>query len=148
MLSTLCVYLQAGGLKGLGHPVSAGILQRLHRMIDRSPRIRTRTATAQPQHLPPNLNHGLWGVVPPYPTSRPYMLFLFVGSQFCTPASFPRSVALPQLPSASTLCIFVGRHAGSRTGDFNPISSRHARRTQAFGSGAYGADQTRRRYIA
>ena len=52
-----------------------------HRMIDRSPRIRTRAAAAQPQHLPPNLNHGLRRVVPPYPIRRPYMLFLFVGSQ-------------------------------------------------------------------
>jgi len=67
-----------------------------HRMIDRSPRITTRTATAQPQHLPPNLNQGLWRVVPHYPTSRPYMLFLSVGSQFCAPASFPQSVALLQ----------------------------------------------------
>ena len=38
----------------------------------------------------------------PCPARRPsrrwrdkYMLFLFVGSQFCSPASFPRSVALP-----------------------------------------------------
>jgi len=78
-------------------------------MIDRSPRIRTRTATAQPQHLPPNLNQGLWRVVPHYPTSRPYMLFLSAGSQFCTPASFPLSVAIPRLPSASTLRIFTGK---------------------------------------
>ena len=93
-------------------------------MIDRSPRIRTRTATAQIQHLPPNLNQGLWRVVPHlppnlnqglwrvvphYPTSRPYMLFLSAGSQFCSPVSFPRSVAIPQLPSASTLRIFTGK---------------------------------------
>jgi hypothetical protein len=30
------------------------------------------------------------------------MLFLFVGSSFCTPASFGRSLAIPPLPSANT----------------------------------------------
>src|SRR5262245_1601169 len=34
-------------------------------------------------------------VVPPDPARWPDMLFLFVGSQACSPASFPRSVTLP-----------------------------------------------------
>jgi hypothetical protein len=48
------------------------------------------------------------------------MTFLFVGSRFCTPASFRRSVALPPLPSASGLIMVF--HNGSPTGDFHPIS--------------------------
>jgi len=34
-----------------------------------------------------------------HPGVRPYMRFLFVSSQVCTPASSRRSVALPPLPS-------------------------------------------------
>jgi hypothetical protein len=47
---------------------------------DRPPRIRTRTVTAQPQHLPYLPNPGLRHVVPTYPETQPCMLFLFPGS--------------------------------------------------------------------
>jgi hypothetical protein len=56
----------------------------------------------QPQHLPYFLNPGLRHVVLTHPETGPYMLFLSVGSWFCTPASFGRSLAVPPLPSANT----------------------------------------------
>ena len=46
-----------------------------------------------------------------YPARRPCTLFLFVGSQLCAPASFPRSVVLPQLPSASICSTLTERRA-------------------------------------
>ena len=39
---------------------------------------------------------------PLIPETQPYMTFLFVGSQFCTQASFPHLLADLQLPSASS----------------------------------------------
>jgi len=68
----------------------------------RSPRIRAWTFTMQPQHLPYPLNPGLCHVVLTYPETRPRMLFLFVGSSLCAPASSGRFLAVPPLPSAST----------------------------------------------
>lgn len=35
------------------------------------------------------------------PAAQPYIRFLFVGSSFCTPASFRQSLAVLPLPSAS-----------------------------------------------
>jgi hypothetical protein len=114
-----------------------------------SPQIRTRTAAVQPQHLPPDLNLGLWCVVPPCPARRPHMLFLFVGSQFCTPGchslrsllpaaaccpsgcASPRSVTFPQLPSSS-ICPTV--HPGKEVhiqGTLTPLARTHAGRTQS-----------------
>jgi len=45
---------------------------------------------------------GFVHVVQTHPETRPCMLFLFVGSSLCTPASFGRSLTVPPLPSAST----------------------------------------------
>jgi len=52
------------------------------------------------------------------PWVAPCMRFLFVGSQVLPPASFPRSVALPQLPLAHSFIHWPP------VGDLNPISSR------------------------
>src|SRR3990172_1160505 len=62
--------------------------------------------TAQPQHLPYLPNPGFRHVVLTNPETGPYMLFLFVGSQLCAPASFGRFLAVPPLPSANT-CVNV-----------------------------------------
>src|SRR3990172_3384548 len=62
--------------------------------------------TAQPQHLPYLPNPGFRHVVLTNPETGPCMLFLFVGSQLCTPASFGRFLAVPPLPLANT-CVNV-----------------------------------------
>ena len=62
--------------------------------------------TAQPQHLPCLPNPGFCHVVLTNPETGPCMLFLFVGSQLCAPASFGRFLAVPPLPSANT-CVNV-----------------------------------------
>jgi len=79
------------------------------RMAWRSPQIRTRTATVQPQHLPPCLNLGLRCVVPPYPARRPCMPFLSVGSQSC-----PSSFALAGYGGLAGFLPTVGRPSASR----------------------------------
>jgi len=121
-------------LCGLLHPQHAGYptcrSPSPGRLGWRSPQRRTRTATAQPQHVPPDLNLGLRCVVPPYPARWPSMLLLFVGSQFCSPASFPRSVALPQLPSARTCHTLSGRirrftYRGLEPHEFAPMLGVH-----------------------
>jgi hypothetical protein len=66
----------------------------------RSPRISTQSVPAQPLHLRFPRICGLRHVVLTRPRVAPCMQFLFVGSRVLLPASFPRSVALPQLPSA------------------------------------------------
>jgi len=55
------------------------------------------------------------------------MLFLFVGSQLCTPASFGRFLAVPPLPSANT-CVnvltltgFMYRGRGLSPHKFTPV---------------------------
>jgi hypothetical protein len=78
-------------------------------LVWRAPQRRRRTATAQPPHVPPDLNWGLRCVVPPYPARWPDRRLLFVGAPVCAPASSPRSVTLPQLPSDHTCRIFPGR---------------------------------------
>ena len=75
-----------GGHAALGPPRRPAVARRA-----KAGQIRTRTAAVQPQHLPPSLNLGFRRVaclpkprrrqVPPCPARRPYMLFLFVGSQ-------------------------------------------------------------------
>jgi len=58
------------------------------------------------------------------------MLFLFVGSSLCAPASFGRSLTVPPLPSAST-CVNVSNTDRIHIqGTFTPLVHAHAGRTQ------------------
>ena len=74
----------------------------------------------QPQHLTYLLNPGLCHVMLTYPETRPCMLFLFVGSSLCTPASFRRPLAVPPLPSASTCANVQSTFAGFMYRGFSP----------------------------
>ncbi len=59
------------------------------------------------------------------PETQPYMMFLFVSSQFCTRASSPQFLADLQLPSASRYNLrYHSDEVGSPTEDFHLISSR------------------------
>jgi len=95
-------------------------------ILDRSPRVRTRSFSAQLQYLPSHSDpDGLRHVVltrpevrpdtvySPHPCGSPFgparavqirsrRICLFVSSQICTPASFRHSVARLPLPSACT----------------------------------------------
>ena len=88
----------------------------------------------QPDHLPPELNTGLCCVVPAWPFRQPYMIFLFVGSSGLTEASFPRSLATPQLLLSNVLIILflitknpmtVFSHRGLSPHQFTPMSGTH-----------------------
>jgi hypothetical protein len=85
----------------------------------RSPQVSTQMATPPPQLCPPGVHLRLRCVIPPYPARGLYLLFLFVSSQSCPPASFLRSVTRPSLPSARTTRIFRAQ-GGARTEDFTP----------------------------
>ena len=58
--------------------------------------------------------------------TKPSMRFLFVGSHFCTQASFRHPLTGLPLPSASGYS-YPKRLSGTPTGDFHPISSRPCR---------------------
>jgi hypothetical protein len=57
------------------------------------------------------------------------MQFLFVDSHVCTPASFPRPLAVPQLPSASGDPCHIAQvrysHRGLPPHQFRPMSGVH-----------------------
>ncbi len=59
------------------------------------------------------------------PETQPFMMFLFVSSQFCARASSPQVLADLQLPSASSYNLrYHSDEVGSPTEDFHLISSR------------------------
>ena len=79
---------------------------------------------------------------PLIPETQPYMTFLFVGSQFCTQASFSQHLAMLQLPSASSYNHSkLMNEVGSPTEDFHLISSRPCwayQKNQADGQKRHG----------
>ena len=73
-------------------------------------------------------------MVPAHPLRQPYMIFLFVGSSGLTEASFPRSLATPQLLLSNVLIILfliprnlmiVFAHRGLAPHQFMPMSGTH-----------------------
>src|SRR5205823_9952189 len=100
---------------------------------------------------PPELNTGFCCVVPACPFRQPYMIFLFVGSSGLTETSFPRDIAIPQLPRSSTCVILlpmkasrttVFTYAGTLPRQFTPMSGAHQALDRVRGSAVRRIEQS------